>query len=58
MKFIMGDFLGIGIIGFSYYNMGGYLFAHLIFFIFAALALIGAWQVIKWIMVGFPQKKK
>ena len=49
MQFIMGDFLGIGIIGLGYSGMGGYLLSHFVFFAVIIFAVIGLFSTIKWL---------
>jgi len=52
MKFIMGDVLGFGIVGFMYYNTTGYILSRVILFALAALAVIGLIAVLGFIFGG------
>lgn len=57
MKFIMGEFLGIGIIGIGYSGTGGYLLSHFIFFATVVFAIIGLLATIKWLFFGRKPKE-
>lgn len=58
MKFIMGDILGFGMVGFMYYDTTGYLLARIIFFILVAFAIIGLITVLGFIFGrGFKFRK-
>lgn len=52
MKFIMGDVLGFGIVGFMYYNTTGYILSRIILFALAVLAVIGFIAVLGFIFGG------
>ena len=56
MNFVFGGFGSFGTIGLMYYSIGGWILAHILFFIFTALAIIGAFTVLKWLFTG--KKKK
>lgn len=52
MKFIMGDILGFGMVGFMYYDTTGYLLARIIVFGLIALAVIGLISILRFIFAG------
>lgn len=52
MKFIMGDILGFGMVGFMYYDTTGYLLARIIVFGLIALAIIGLISILRFIFGG------
>lgn len=55
INFVMGDWMGFGIIGIVYEGFANYIISHIIFFVLAALCLVGLVSTIKWI---FTRKRK
>lgn len=57
MKFVMGDILGFGIVGFAYHNTTGYLLSRAIVIGLIVFAIIGLGATIKWLFGRRKQKE-
>ena len=60
MGFVMKELFGYGVIGLVYEGSGGAALAYIVFFLFAILALLGAFTIIKALikLILFGRKKK
>lgn len=53
----MGDIFGVGVVGWAYYNMTGYLLARILFFGMVLLSVIGLVTVVKFLFGGRKKKE-
>ena len=59
MEFVMGDILGLGMVGFVYYNTTGFLLARVITISVILLAIIGTFTLLKTMFcIIFKGRKK
>lgn len=58
MEFIMGDVFGVGMVGWMYYDMTGYLIARLLFGGMAILSIVGLVTIVGFIIRAIKGRKK